>query len=87
MKHDERIMLFLNELSFTNKGIFDGSQGSPKVDWWEKQIFNEDRLYTALGKEDARSVLSIWQRYKETIQVLRIIELILKFDEATKDGL
>jgi len=76
----------LTKISEINKGIFDGSQGSPNVDWWEtgvksksgktisEGIFNESRLYSALGKQDARSVLSIWRRYVETIEMLRIIE-------------
>ncbi len=67
----------LEEMSDVNKGIFDGSQGSPKEDWWEKQVFNESRLYEALGKEDARTVLTIWRRYKETIKLLRAIELLM----------
>ena len=78
MKNDKRIEFFLNELSEINKGIFDGSQGSPKADWWEKEIFNEEVLYEALGKGNARSVLAIWRRYKETIMVLRLIEKTLK---------
>ncbi len=78
MKYEKRIEFFLDELSRINKDIFDGRPGSPKVDWWEKQVFNEKVLYEALGKEDARSVLVIWQRYKETIQILRMIEKTLK---------
>ncbi len=78
MKNEKRIAFFLNELSEINKDIFDGRPGSPKVDWWEKKIFNEEVLYEALGKEDARSVLAIWRRYKETVKVLRLIEESLK---------
>jgi hypothetical protein len=64
----------LGEISKININMFNGGQGSPKVNWWEKQIFNETRLYESLGKEDARSVLCIWRRYKETIAMLRMIE-------------
>jgi len=64
----------LLKMGVVNKGIFNGSYGSPKVDWWEHQVFNECRLYTALGKEDARTVLLIWRRYKETIELLREIQ-------------
>ncbi len=79
MKNEEKtVAFFLEMLSDINKGIFSGNQGSPKVDWWEKKIFNEEVLYEALGKEDARSVLAIWRRYKETVKVLRLIEESLK---------
>lgn len=64
----------LSKISEVNKGIFDGKPGSPNIEWWEKKIFNESRLYDALGKEDARSVLVIWHRYIQTIKLLREIE-------------
>ncbi len=78
MKNEKIIDVFLSELSEINKGIFDGTQGSPKVKWWEEEIFNEEVLYEALGKENARSVLAIWERYKKTILIVRLIEKTLK---------
>ena len=44
--------------------------GEDRWAWYEANIFNETRLYKALGKEDARSVLGIWRRFKETCQLL-----------------
>ena len=40
-------------------------------DWYEKNIFNESRLYKAFGKDDARTVLSIWNDFKEICHVVR----------------
>ena len=44
--------------------------------WYEARIFNETRLYKALGKDDARAVLGIWRRFKEVCQLLAL-EVIL----------
>lgn len=38
--------------------------------WEEENVFNENRLYEALGKDDARTVLSIWRRFKEICELL-----------------
>jgi hypothetical protein len=40
-------------------------------EWYEENLFNESRLYKALGKEDARSVLGIWRRFKEACLIVR----------------
>lgn len=74
-KKTKELLLKLSEI---NKRVFSGTYGSPGVEWWEHQVFNEVRLYTALGKEDARSILSIWERYVKTIELLREIEKIEK---------
>lgn len=34
------------------------------ADRMEKDLFNEGRLYDALGKEDARSVLAVWREHR-----------------------
>lgn len=39
--------------------------------WYEEEIFNESRLYKALGKDEARTVLNIFQRFKELCQLTR----------------
>jgi len=74
-KKTKELLLKMSEI---NKRVFSGTYGSPEVKWWEHQVFNECRLYTALGKEDARTVLTIWNRYVETIELLREIEKIEK---------
>jgi len=40
------------------------------LDDYEKDLFNETRLYGALGKDDARSVLGIWRRLREVCELL-----------------
>jgi len=37
---------------------------------YEKDLFNETRLYGALGKDDARSVLGVWRRLREVGELL-----------------
>jgi len=55
-----------------NRPFVEGSQTiADDHDWYEENIFNEARLYKALGKDDARSVLSIWGRFKEACSVIR----------------
>ena len=50
-------------------------QGSQTIvddhDWYEENIFNESRLYKALGKDNARSVLNIWREFKEICHLVR----------------
>lgn len=50
-------------------------QGSQTIaddhDWYEENILNEVRLYKALGKDDARSVLHIWADFKEICHLVR----------------
>ena len=41
-------------------------------EWYEDQIFNEARLYEALGKEDARTVLGIFRQFKEVADLVSI---------------
>lgn len=71
----KRTKNLLLAISAVNQHMFEGKYGSPGTVWYEKDLFNEARLYTALGKEDARTVLLIWKRYKETIRLLREIEV------------
>jgi len=55
-----------------NRPFVEGSQTiGDDYNWYEENIFNEARLYKALGKDDARSVLSIWGRFKEACHVIR----------------
>ncbi len=37
---------------------------------YEDTIFNETRLYKALDKDEARSVLGIWRRFREMCELL-----------------
>lgn len=39
--------------------------------WEEEEIFNESRLYEALGKDDARTVLGVWRKFKKVCQLVR----------------
>lgn len=50
--------------------MFSGKGGSPEASWYEETIFNETRLYESLGKEDARTVLYIWDRYRKAVEAL-----------------
>lgn len=43
----------------------------PACEWYEEVIFNEQRLYNDLGKDDARSVLGIWRRFREACELLK----------------
>ena len=56
-------------LGVIEDGWFANTSGWPGVDWYEEQIFNESRLYSKLGKEDARTVLGIWRRFKAVAAV------------------
>jgi len=49
-----------------------GTSGCPAPEWYEEEIFNEERLYKALGKEDARTVLAIWDRYKKVVDAIQV---------------
>lgn len=41
-------------------------------EWEEEHIFNEARLYEALGKDDARSVLGVWRRFRTVCELLAL---------------
>ena len=57
-----------------NKGwVYGESNWEKSVEWEEKEIFNETRLYKALGKEDARSILGIWRRFHSVCDIIRKI--------------
>jgi hypothetical protein len=78
---NERLMEMLqewrNELRpFCEDGWIEGLSRRPmkdQLDWYEQagDIFNERRLYKALGKENARSVLGIWRRFRFIAERLR----------------
>jgi len=53
--------------------LFTGKSGAPKRSWYENGIYNESRLYDALGKEDARTVLAHWNRYADFIEAVRAL--------------
>lgn len=42
--------------------------------WDEEHIFNETRLYKALGKDDARSVLGVWNRFRRVCELIAVAE-------------
>jgi len=44
--------------------------GEESFDWYEQHIFNESRLYHALGKDEARSVLGVWRRFRQVCELL-----------------
>lgn len=48
-------------------------------DWTEleENLFNEKRLYTALGKEDARTVLVIYERIKKVAKLSQIAAVLV----------
>ena len=50
-------------------------KGNSKDSWeWEEDhLFNEARLYQVLGKDDARSILGIWRRFREICELLMIV--------------
>ncbi|HEB36022.1 hypothetical protein LCGC14_0669480 [marine sediment metagenome] len=55
-----------------NRPFVQGSQTiADDHDWYEKNIFNESRLYKALGKDHARTVLHIWEEFKEICHLVR----------------
>ena len=44
------------------------------ADKQEEHVFNETRLYDALGKDDARMVLAFWRRFHEVLILRRKID-------------
>lgn len=44
------------------------------ADKQEEYVFNETRLYEALGKDDARMVLALWRRFHEVLMLRRRID-------------
>jgi hypothetical protein len=44
------------------------------ADKQEEHVFNETRLYEALGKDDARMVLAFWRRFHEVLILRRKID-------------
>lgn len=44
------------------------------ADKQEEHVFNETRLYEALGKDDARMVLAFWRRFHEVLLLRRKID-------------
>lgn len=57
--------------------------GWENVDSQEETLFNENRLYDALGKDDARTVLALWRRFHE----MRVMRKRIDFeDDASTPG-
>lgn len=44
------------------------------ADKQEEHVFNETRLYEALGKDDARMVLALWRRFHEVLKLRQRID-------------
>ena len=44
----------------------------------DDHLFNEQRLYEALGKEDARTVLAVHAGYVEAIKLARIAAVVIQ---------
>lgn len=44
------------------------------ADKQEEHVFNETRLYDALGKDDARMVLALWRRFHEVLKLRQRID-------------
>lgn len=56
-----------------NRGWVYGEKGPAESwEWSEEHIFNESRLYSALGKDDARSVLGVWRRFREICELITL---------------
>jgi hypothetical protein len=51
-------------------GVARGESGYSSPSDFEDRIFNEARLYEALGKEDARSTLALWKRYRAVAEAI-----------------
>lgn len=60
-------------LSIVEPFWFTGSQGAPRQESYEEDIFNEAQLYEALGKEDARTVLGVFRRWTEVVKVCQTL--------------
>lgn len=54
----------------THDAIHSAFTGWDNPDAQEASLFNETRLYDALGKDDARTVLALWSRFQE-LRVMR----------------
>lgn len=63
-KERERIMGKLSDEELLLGAWSKVQYGGDIIEYYEERIMNESRLYDALGKEDARSVLTIWERFK-----------------------
>ena len=55
-------------------GWIQGCSAAESWEWDEEHIFNEARLYKALGKDDARSVLGVWRRFRDICELLSTID-------------
>jgi hypothetical protein len=57
--------------------------GWENADSQEENIFNETRLYDALGKDDARTVLALWRRFHE----MRVMRKRIDFEDDTSSAI
>jgi len=56
-----------------NKGwVYGKKNPTESWEWEEEYIFNESRLYPTLGKDDARSVLGVWRRFKAVCELITL---------------
>lgn len=58
----------------TGEHISSAFQGWDNPDQQEETLFNEERLYEALGKDDARTILAMWRRFHELRTMRRRID-------------
>lgn len=54
--------------------VYGCRDGDASFRWEEEHIFNESRLYEALGKDDARSVLGVWNRFRRVCELIAVVE-------------
>lgn len=52
--------------------VYGCQSGEESWEWYVECIFNEARLYAALGKDDARSVLGVWRRFRAVCELLAL---------------
>ena len=74
IKNNGNLRDTLADISDPFSGYQDGSEylinGKSCWDWYEENIFNETVLYHKLWKDEARSVLGIYNRFKKMCMVL-----------------
>jgi hypothetical protein len=61
----------------TGEHISSAFSGWDNPDHEEQTLFNEERLYEALGKDDARTILAMWRRFHE----LRTLRKRIDFED------
>ena len=64
------VLAALKAASVYNGNGYGRNSRKPWWQWYEEELFNETRLYKALGKDDARSVLAIWEHFKRIMMAV-----------------